>query len=169
MSDSKTIWVSHWLELNHGHDYANGERLTYVAFSHVFDLCAREGLDPALVDASLTYSEIMAELGKYSMKSDITPSDDLASSDPDFQTWLNSEREDTSPVREDNYKAARVRGICPVCGQPGSGPYVKRTSNGRGRIYKKYMYFAHRTKTGVKWCYVGTTEIKLDSPRPDRS
>ena len=45
---------------------------------------------------------------------------------------------------------------CPICGRPGSGPYVKKI---KGR---DYLYFAHPLKnpeTGrhyLKWCYIGS-------------
>jgi len=46
------------------------------------------------------------------------------------------------------------RQICPRCGEPGSGVYTKMVKNHQGRIYH-YKYFAHRSKSSLRWCYIG--------------
>ena len=161
MSETKTAWVGRWMASNRGKSYAQGEKMTHAVWSHVFDYVDSQGLDPALVDPSLTYSEIMGELGKHSFAREWTRADSDNINDPVYLEFLNSSKVDTSPDSPDTMNARRVRAVCPVCGQLGSGPYVKRTSNGRGRIYRKYLYFAHRTADGIKWCYVGSTATKL--------
>jgi len=48
--------------------------------------------------------------------------------------------------------------VCPKCGNKGYGPYEKtirkRLKDGTVREYK-YLYFAHKTDKGMKWCYIG--------------
>jgi len=46
------------------------------------------------------------------------------------------------------------RPICPRCGEPGSGTYRKMVKNHQGRVYH-YLYFAHRSKSALRWCYIG--------------
>lgn len=50
------------------------------------------------------------------------------------------------------------RKVCPICGQPGSGPYPRWVRNSRKAKYEPYFYFKHVVKEGgkrrLKWCYV---------------
>jgi len=57
----------------------------------------------------------------------------------------------------------RRRRICPVCGDYGSGPYLKTVwavkSDGYRGPKVRHLYFAHRVKGldgkwRVKWCYI---------------
>jgi len=51
--------------------------------------------------------------------------------------------------------------VCPVCGKPGHGPYVKTTRNRTGgKVYHKYAYMAHKVRGAdgsvkTRWCYIG--------------
>ena len=54
--------------------------------------------------------------------------------------------------------ANKPRPICPRCGKPGYGAYVKAIPGYKGKIYH-YAYFAHpapeKGPKGLKWCYLG--------------
>jgi len=46
------------------------------------------------------------------------------------------------------------RPTCPRCGEEGSGLYTKMVKNRQKRIYH-YKYFAHKSKSTLRWCYIG--------------
>ena len=52
----------------------------------------------------------------------------------------------------------KPRAICPRCGKPGYGAYIKAIPGYKGKVYR-YWYFAHpapgKGPRGVKWCYLG--------------
>lgn len=62
--------------------------------------------------------------------------------------------------------------MCPKCGMPGSGPYIKETwSTAGGPHYKRYRYFAHKVKNQsgkweTQWCYLGSAEA-IEEPKPN--
>lgn len=129
--------------------------MTVLTWGHVYDLCLGKRVDPAYVDPSLTYGEILDELGKNGLGPEGPSCWEANGSDPAYLEHLqNGGREDDCPERE-VHERERVRPICPRCGKPGSGIYVKTTGNARGGVYRKYRYFAHREGKRTRWCYLG--------------
>lgn len=44
---------------------------------------------------------------------------------------------------------------CPRCNAKGTGPYARWVLNSRKRRYESYVYFAHKARGKIKWCYLG--------------
>ncbi len=57
-----------------------------------------------------------------------------------------------------------MKGICPKCGRPGYGPYVRKIKrvlkNGDSRYYF-YVYFDHKSNDGPRICYLRVLEPKM--------
>lgn len=44
---------------------------------------------------------------------------------------------------------------CPRCGAKGTGPYARWVLNSRKQRYEPYLYFAHKARGKIDWCYLG--------------
>jgi len=64
----------------------------------------------------------------------------------------------------------KPRAICPRCGKPGYGAYIKLIPGYKGKVHR-YWYFAHpapeKGPRGLKWCYLGKA-IELSHDPDDK-
>lgn len=58
---------------------------------------------------------------------------------------------------------------CPRCGAKGTGPYARYVLNSRKQRYEPYLYFAHKARGKIHWCYLGRESGKQLSNRDPSS
>ena len=68
--------------------------------------------------------------------------------------------------------SSKPKRLCPRCGKPGYGAYLKPVIGYKGRVYH-YWYFAHpapdKGPKGLRWCYLGKDPGPgvLPDPKPE--